>query len=431
MITTFTIHNKTYSVVKFLGHGKGGYSYLTKHNGTPYVVKKIHHEPCNYYTFGNKIESENNDYQKLLATGIRIPQMFDIDLEQELIVKEYIEGPSIYDLVADGNMKDIYINQMRDMAKQVYAHGLNIDYFPTNLIVQNDLLYYIDYECNPYMDEWNFENWGIKYWSKTSEFSEYLVGSLFEELSKIPQVEAIALGGSRATGKNDETSDYDTYIYLTGPVNEEIRKTILEKYCKYMEIGNSFWELEDDVTLKDGIDMDIIYRNMKDFEKTISSVVDDYTSYNGYTTCMWHNLITSKIIYDKNGNLKNLQNKYNIPYPQGLKENIISNNLKLLHGMLPSFDTQIEKAELRKDFVSVNHRVTEFLASYFDIIFALNEKTHPGEKRMQSICSEECHILPENFDNNLNRLFENMFRENVTPIITDMIRELTKKSLLN
>ena len=28
--------------------------------------------------------------------------------------------------------------------------------------------------CNPYMDEWNFENWGIKYWSKTKEFMDYV-----------------------------------------------------------------------------------------------------------------------------------------------------------------------------------------------------------------------------------------------------------------
>ena len=33
---------------------------------------------------------------------------------------------------------------------------------------------YIDYECNNYMDEWNFENWGIKYWSKTTEFIDYM-----------------------------------------------------------------------------------------------------------------------------------------------------------------------------------------------------------------------------------------------------------------
>ena len=34
-------------------------------------------------------------------------------------------------------------------------------------------IFYIDYECNDYMEEWNFENWGIKYWSKTPEFLKY------------------------------------------------------------------------------------------------------------------------------------------------------------------------------------------------------------------------------------------------------------------
>ena len=169
-----------------------------------------------------------------------------------------------------------------------------------------------------------------------------------------------------------------------------------------MEIGNSFWELEDDVTLKDSIDMDIIYRNMDDFEKMVSSVVIDCIPCNGYTTCMWHNLITSQIVLDKNGKLHMLQEKYLIPYPEKLKKNIIANNLKLLSGMLPSFDMQIQKAENRGDLVSINHRVTEFLASYFDIIFALNEMTHPGEKRMQSICSNECKFVPKCFDENLN-----------------------------
>ena len=249
---------------------------------------------------------------------------------------------------------------------------------------------------------------------------------LFEEIGKLPQVEAIALGGSRATGRYDEKSDYDVYVYVTGRIDEDKRREVLSKYCKYMEIGNSFWELEDDVTLKDGIDMDIIYRDMKEFGEGISSVVDDCISWNGYTTCMWHNLITSKVILDKNGNLTALQEKYKIPYPKKLKENIISNNLKLLSGMLPSFDTQIKKAEMRDDLVSVNHRVTEFLASYFDILFALNEMTHPGEKRMQSICRTECKILPDNFEENFGRLFKGMFREDISPVIKDMVEEIKK-----
>jgi hypothetical protein len=252
------------------------------------------------------------------------------------------------------------------------------------------------------------------------------VDALFQELSLLPQVEAIALGGSRATGRNDEKSDYDVYIYLDGPVEEARRREILGKYCRYMEIGNSFWELEDDVTLTDGIDMDIIYRNLDDFARGIASVVDDCTAWNGYTTCMWHNLITSRILFDRSGKLSQLQKKYQIPYPKKLKENIISNNRKLLSGMLPSFDTQIRKAEIRGDLVSVNHRITEFLASYFDLLFALNEMTHPGEKRMQQICTTECEILPEHFNENLNRLFAAMFREPVFPVIRDMLAELQK-----
>ena len=168
------VNQKEYKIVKLLGHGKGGYSYLAEREGKFYVLKQIHHEPCEYYSFGNKIEAEQNDYSRLLQTGIRIPRMLDIDVANERILKEYIDGPTIYDLVKNDAMKDLYLVQMREMAKIVYAAGLNIDYFPTNFIVQDEKIFYIDYECNNYMDEWNFENWGIKYWSKTLEFIDYM-----------------------------------------------------------------------------------------------------------------------------------------------------------------------------------------------------------------------------------------------------------------
>lgn len=174
MQNVMSVNQIEYKIVKLLGHGKGGYSYLAERDGKFYVLKQIHHEPCEYYSFGNKIEAEKNDYNRLLRTGIRIPKMLDIDIENERIIKEYIEGPTIYELVKDDAMKDTYLVQVREMAKVVYESRLNIDYFPTNFIVQDDLIFYIDYECNNYMEEWNFENWGIKYWSKTPEFIEYM-----------------------------------------------------------------------------------------------------------------------------------------------------------------------------------------------------------------------------------------------------------------
>lgn len=51
--------------------------------------------------------------------------------------------------------------------------------------------------------------------------SEDIVNSLFEELSKIPEVEAIALGGSRAGTVYDENSDYDVYLYCVNEIFAE------------------------------------------------------------------------------------------------------------------------------------------------------------------------------------------------------------------
>jgi GNAT superfamily N-acetyltransferase len=169
-----TVCGVEYRLVRLLGHGKGGYSYLAEADGKQVVLKQIHHEPCDYYHFGNKIEAECRDYKRLLDAGIRIPKMIAVDTEAERIVKEYLAGDTIFDYVRDGRSVQPYLAQVREMAALAKAAGLNIDYFPTNFVVQDGVIWYVDYECNEYMEEWNFENWGIKYWSRTDAFEDYL-----------------------------------------------------------------------------------------------------------------------------------------------------------------------------------------------------------------------------------------------------------------
>lgn len=170
---TMSVNGKDFTVIKLLGKGKGGYSYLVTDGENQYVLKQIHHEPCSYYTFGNKIQRELNDYERLKNAGLRLPKLIDCDVENERILKDYIDGKTAYELVLQDEMKPEYIEQIREMCRLLNPKGINIDYFPTNFILNNGLLWYIDYECNDYMEEWNFENWGIKYWSKTKEFCEY------------------------------------------------------------------------------------------------------------------------------------------------------------------------------------------------------------------------------------------------------------------
>ena len=173
-------------------------------------------------------------------------------------------------------------------------------------------------------------------------------------------------------------------------------------------LENQFWEVEDNCTLSDEIDIDIIYRNINDFENNIENVVEKHQASNGYTTCFWHNLKNSKVLYDPHKEFHNLQERFEVPFPKELKENIISKNFRLLTGNLPSYDKQIIKVFDRGDFVSVNHRIAAFIESYFDIIFAINELTHPGEKRMILYAKEHSKILPKDFEENMNELLNSM-----------------------
>ena len=255
-----------------------------------------------------------------------------------------------------------------------------------------------------------------------------MIEQLFNELSALAQIEAIALGGSRAGAHFDEKSDYDIYLYCTGPIPEDTRRSILEKYCSYMEIGNHFWEYEDNCTQKNGIDIDVLYRNLDDFIADVASVAEQHQARNGYTTCMWHNLVTCKIIYDETGRLAAAKERFSIPYPDELARNIVERNRKLLNGTMPAYDDQILKASRRGDAVSINHRVSAFLESYFDLLYALNRKTHPGEKRLVSLCREQCPLLPDHFEDNLNALFSHMLTqpEYLPQDLENIITELDK-----
>ena len=169
-----TVNGIPYRILRLLGKGKGGYSYLAERDGQRYVLKQIHHESCDYYQFGDKMQSELNDYQRLSAIGVPMPEMLDADRQEERILKAYIEGDTVYHLVKEDRLPDWCIPRMEALCEKLYAANTNIDYFPTNFIPMDGELYYVDYECNDYMEEWDFAHWGVKYWSKTEAFLQYL-----------------------------------------------------------------------------------------------------------------------------------------------------------------------------------------------------------------------------------------------------------------
>ena len=110
------VNGKEYTILKLLGKGKGGYSYLAHDGAREVVLKQIHHEPCDYYQFGDKIEAELNDYHRLQGIGIAMPRLLDVDIQEERIVKEYIEGKTVYDMVLNDELPPCCMEQVKKCA---------------------------------------------------------------------------------------------------------------------------------------------------------------------------------------------------------------------------------------------------------------------------------------------------------------------------
>ena len=60
--------------------------------------------------------------------------------------------------------------------------------------------------------------------------------------------------------------------------------------------------------------------------------------------------------------------------------------------------------------MSVNHRVAALLASYFDILFALNRQTHPGEKRMLQAAKTSCQLVPRGMEQHVEGVLDAVAR---------------------
>ena len=253
-----------------------------------------------------------------------------------------------------------------------------------------------------------------------------MLDSILEKYAKLDEVEAVALGGSSAAKTSDKSSDIDIYIFVRNDISLEVRERLVKDISSKYEVGGEYFGPGDEYYVDDlECQLDIMYWNVNWFEDVVNNVWFKHYPSNGYTTCFLYTLNNFNIFYDKTGWLKSLQEKINTPYPKELKQNIIERNVKLMKEKpFASYYEQIEKAIARNDMVSINHRISAFLASYFDIIFAQNELLHPGEKRLIQFAKTNCKIVPEKFEDNINKLLTSDYKE-VLLVLDDMFQNLS------
>ncbi len=228
------------------------------------------------------------------------------------------------------------------------------------------------------------------------------IDRLCREYQALPMVIAIALGGSRTSADNDVLSDIDFYLYTSTGVPISDRRRIAQNHARFAEIDNRNWEPGDEwIETDSGLHFDIMFRDRQWIEQQLDLLLIHHQPRIGYTTCLWFNVLNADILYDPEDWFADLQQRCRQAYPERLRQTIIDKNYPLLRSNLSSYLHQLELSVSRKDLISLQHRTTAFLASYFDIIFALNRMPHPGEKRLLEY-SRQCELLPENMHEHID-----------------------------
>src|SRR5262245_50801215 len=139
-------------------------------------------------------------------------------------------------------------------------------------------------------------------------------------MAEHPGVEAVALGGSAASGWHDERSDLDLYVYADPAPPLGVRAAIARQRAARAEIGNDAFEPGDEwVDGATGIGVDVMYRRLAWIEARLDAVQVEHRASVGYSTCLWWNVRESEPLFDRAGWFARLQERARAPYPEQLR----------------------------------------------------------------------------------------------------------------
>ncbi len=170
------VNGKVYTIVKFLGRGCEGESYLVADGKSRYTLKGLRRD------FGiEKLKYEmkriQTAYERLCSLDIPVPRLYELDYENFYILKEYIEGKSALYYVVSDQISEDCIQQLKNILKKAYSENVVIDCQPANFVVTGGKLIYIDYACRDMNQDVcaSVEELIERFWSKSPSFTHYML----------------------------------------------------------------------------------------------------------------------------------------------------------------------------------------------------------------------------------------------------------------
>lgn len=209
-------------------------------------------------------------------------------------------------------------------------------------------------------------------------------------LSGLAGIRAVSLGGSRAVGLADRTSDTDLYAWYRGTLaTAGLRQAALARLADDDEVMSLEVFGPEDHWHVAGELVEVVYLDLDEMEGQARRARSEGLGGEVCATAFLHTAYEGVPINDPYGELARLRADL-ATYPEATR----TRQLAELPVMADEFASQLHKAQAREDWPMVTRRRAGLLDVTVSLMFALNRRYHPGEKRLL-VHVEHCDVRPE------------------------------------
>ncbi len=203
-------------------------------------------------------------------------------------------------------------------------------------------------------------------------------------------IRAVSLGGSRALGMDDASSDTDLYAWYRGPLmGAAVRHQALADLADDVVVPFDAFGPEDHWR-SDGRPFEVVYVDLDDIHAQISRARSVGLDGEVCATAFLHTAHASVPIADPFAELDRLHSDL-ASFPEATR----TVQLLQLPVMAGEFASQLRGAQARQDWPMVVRRTAGLLDVTVSLLFALNRRYHPGEKRLLAHVAS-CEVRPPN-----------------------------------
>ena len=233
---------------------------------------------------------------------------------------------------------------------------------------------------------------------ETSPLTTEADRALAAALIGLPSVRAVSLGGSRALGLADATSDTDLYAWFEAPLDASaLRQAAIAGLADGGAVALFDQFGPEDKFAIDGRLVEIVYLDLADINASIEAATTVGLDGEVCATAFLHTAARGVPLADPDGALAGLRDTLQT-YPEATRAAQFAN----LPPMAEEFGSQLRGAQRRGDVLMVARRRAALIDVVASLTFALNRRYHPGEKRL-AVHLDACALRPDGLVERLQR----------------------------